>query len=122
MGKSVEYQVDALRTLFAEKLRVQGRDLEAQVRKAGRRLPRHIRRDARFFLESYDLMANPKLARMVDGKKMDRAYSNIVAHLDGLDPRQERITAMINLAASIAFVFLVTGVLVLVVLVLRGFV
>ncbi|MDX8348185.1 hypothetical protein SLH49_09315 [Cognatiyoonia sp. IB215446] len=122
MGKSVEYQVDALRTLFAEKLRVQGRDLEAQVRKAGRRLPRHVRRDARFFLESYGLMANPKLARMVDGKKMDRAYSNIVAYLDGLDPRQERITAMINLAASIAFVFLVTGVLVLVVLVLRGFV
>ena len=122
MGKSVENQVDALRTLFAEKLRVQGRDLEAQVRKAGRRLPRRVRRDALFFLESCSLMANPKLAHMVDGKKMDRAYSNIVAYLDGLDPRQERITAMINLAASIAFVFLVTGVLVLVVLVLRGFV
>lgn len=122
MGKSVENQVAELRALFEEKLRVHGRDLATQIRKAGRRLPRYVRRDARFFVEAHALMANPKLARMVDAKSMDRAYANIVAYLEGLDSRQERMTALINLAASIAFALLVTGVMVLVVLVLRGFV
>lgn len=114
--------VDEISALLDDKLRVRGKTLAAQVRKAGRRLPRAVRRDATFIVQSMALTDNPKLARMVDHKKLQRARANIVRHLEGVNLSEQRRTAALNMVASIAFVILFTGILVLFVLVQRGFV
>ncbi|MEL6682186.1 MAG: hypothetical protein AAFQ09_06015 [Pseudomonadota bacterium] len=122
MGKDIDDQVATLQSLLDEKLGVRGRTLAVQVRKAGRLLPRHVRRDATYIATSVALSENPKLSRMVDQARLQKAHSNVTAYLTTINVTERRVTAGLNLAASIVFALLVTGVLVLVVLVQRGFV
>lgn len=122
MSDEMHQIVDEISGLLDDKLRVRGKTLAAQIRKAGRRLPRAVRRDATYIVQSMALTDNPKLSRMVDHKKLQRARANIVRHLEGVDLSEQRRTAALNMVASVAFVILVTGILVLFVLVQRGFV
>lgn len=114
--------VEEVSALLESKLRVRAPTLGGQVRKAGRRLPRGVRRDATFLAQSIALTDNPKLARMVDAGKMRQAHTNVVRHLEAIDVSRQRRTAALNMIASIAFAILFTAILVLFVLVQRGFV
>ncbi len=122
MVEDANHIAGEISTLLEDKLRVRGKTLAAQLRKAGRRLPRGVRRDATFIVQSSVLTDNPKLARMVDSKKLRQAHRNVVSHLEKVDLSQQRRTAALNMIASIAFAILFTAVLVLFVLVQRGFV
>lgn len=103
-------------------MRIKGSDLRRQVRRAGRLLPRKIRRDMRFILDSADLAENPKLSRMVDPTKVARAQANVITYLEGLDPRERMWTQILNITASVALALIVVFIVVLYVLVQRGFV
>lgn len=122
MALTIEDMVAELREAMAEKLRVRGRSLEAQVRKAGRRLPKRVRRDATYLAQSVTLADNPKLARMIDLPRAARAHRNVLDHLDTVNIGAERRLAALGVLASIAFALLFTAILVLIVLVQRGFV
>lgn len=122
MGEPVDQQIADVRALLEQKLRVRGRTLETQVRKAGRRLPRWVRRDANYIAQSVTLLDNPKLARMVNDAKFRSAQANVVNYLQSIDVGAHRRDAAVSMIASIAFALLVTAVLVLIVLVQRGFV
>jgi hypothetical protein len=122
MSKTLEQMVDEVREGLQSALQVRGKSLEVQVRRAGRRLPRSIRSDAAYLAQSVGLAQNPKLAKMIDMSRVQRAHAAVLAHLETIDLASERKTAALNMIASIAFALLVTGVLVLFVLVQRGFV
>lgn len=122
MVSTVRDMVDDLRLRFEEKLQVKGKSFAVQLRKARRRLPHKVRRDAMFLEQSVDLAEHPKLARMVDPSRAKTAYQNVRDYLDSVDLAAARRDAALNLVASIAFAVLVTGILVLTVLVWRGFV
>jgi hypothetical protein len=122
MALTMQQMVDEVSAALDAKLRVRGRTLEAQVRKAGRLLPRGVKRDATYLMKAAPLAANPKLARMVDMTKAKQAHRNVLAFLEGFDLGARRRTAALNLVASIAFALMVTGILLLFVLVQRGFV
>lgn len=121
MGQTLQKMVEDVRAGMQSKLRVRGRSLDAQIRKAGRLLPRAVKRDATYLARALPLAANPKLMRMVDMDKARQAHRNILAFLEGIDLAAQRRTAALNLLASIAFALLVTGSLLLFVLVQRGF-
>lgn len=114
--------VDEVRAALADKLRVRGRSLAVQVRKAGRRMPRSVRRDATYLVQTIGLADNPKLARMIDMRRAQAAHRNILLFLDTVDVAAERRALGLQIAASIALAILVTGILLLYVLVQRGFV
>ena len=122
MAKTLQQMVDEVREGLDDKLRMRGRSLDAQVRKAGRLLPRGVRHDATYLAQAVVLADNPKLARMVDMAKASRAHRNVMDFLEGYDLDARRRTTALNLVTSIAFALLVTGLLVLFVLVQRGFV
>ena len=122
MGMSLQQMVDEISAALEEKLRVRGKSLEAQLRKAGRRLPRRVREDATYLRRCVALMENPKLAKMVDLAKAQKAHRNVMAHLTTVDLAKERADAALSMLGSIAFALLFTGVMVLVVLWARGFV
>lgn len=122
MALTLQQMVDEVRAGLEAKLRVRGRTLDAQIRKTGRLLPRRVRRDATYLAQILPLSANPKLARMVDTAKAKQAHRNICDFLESIDVGAQRRSAALNLVASIAFALLVTGVLLLFVLVQRGFV
>jgi len=122
MALSLEQMVEEVREGLEKQLRVRGPSLEVQVRKAGRRLPRAVRRDATYLAQTVGLAGNPKLAKMVDMQKAVRAHRNVLAFLKTVDLGAARRDLALQSMASIAFVVLVTAALVLFVLVQRGFV
>lgn len=122
MSKLPQDHFAELSALMTSQLRIKGRDFPAQVRRAGRLLPRKIRRDAQYLIESAKITENPKLARMVNPDKTRQAYRNIKAHLEQLDPRERRVTQVLNVLASIALGLILVFVIVLYVLVQRGYI
>ncbi len=122
MAMTIHDMVADLRTGFEEKLKVEGKSFAAQLRKARRHLPHKVQREATYLVQSIDLMENPKLARMVDARRVRDAYYTVRDFLDAVDLPAQRSAMLFSIAGSIAFALLVTAILVLVVLVQRGFV
>jgi hypothetical protein len=122
MALTMHQMVEEVRAGLADKLRVRGRSLAVQVRKAGRRLPRAVRRDAVYLVQTVGLADNPKLARMIDMARAQAAHRNILQFLQTVDVAAERRGIALQIIASIALAILVTGILLLIVLVQRGFV
>lgn len=114
--------VDEVSEAMADKLRVRGKSLAIQIRKAGRMLPRRIQRDATYLAQAADVAENPKLARMVDMRKAQIARKDVLAFLETVDLAAERRNMTLQIIASIAFALLFTGIVLLFVLVQRGFV
>lgn len=94
----------ALAEKMASQMRLRAGDFETLVARAGRRLPRRLRRDARFLIETEKLARHPKLARRVDLGRVKRAERHIDEWLDTLDPAAERRAAILDHLAAIAFV------------------
>ena len=122
MALTMHQMVEEVRAGLADKLRVRGRSLAVQVRKAGRRLPRAVRRDAVYLVQTVGLADNPKPARMIDMARAQAAHRNILQFLQTVDVAAERRGIALQIIASIALAILVTGILLLIVLVQRGFV
>ena len=114
--------VDEIRETMKIRLRVRGRTLDAQIRKAGRLLPRRVRYDATYLAQGVALAENPKLAKLIDMTKAQQAHRSVMAHLESVDVAARRRNAALNLIASIAFALLTTGALLLIVLWWRGFI
>ncbi|PUB18697.1 hypothetical protein [Yoonia sediminilitoris] len=120
MARTLTTVVAEIRTLLEVKLRVKGRDLRTQVRRAGRRLPRKVRRDLKFLIETEKIAANPKLGRMVNDAKVAKAHASVVGYLEAINPREAMWNLILNITASIALALIVVFVVVLYLLVQRG--
>ena len=109
-------QADEISALLREKLGVRGRDLETRLRRAGRLLPRHVRRDALLIAQARAMQASPKLARMVDDAAVLRAFRACQDHLGAIDSWERRKTRIIGFLSANAFNLVVTAGLVITVL------
>ncbi|MGL4310469.1 MAG: hypothetical protein ACRCSU_08270 [Paracoccaceae bacterium] len=119
---TVQIMADRVSALLADRLGVRGRTLSEQIDRAGRRLPRKVRAEARILANATGMSGNPKLAAIADHARVARAYDTCVAYLGGLG-RKERRTALLREALErVALAIFVTFVLVVSVLWLRGFV
>ena len=58
-----------LQSLFEERMGIKARSLAGQVHKAGPKLPRLVRRSAKDFVRTLELMGHPKLERTIDEAK-----------------------------------------------------
>ncbi|VVT27396.1 conserved hypothetical protein [Roseovarius sp. EC-HK134] len=90
-----------LQQAITDRMRLRGPTLERQLRRAGRRLPRRQRRAGAIVLGAQDWMAHAKLARVLDMGQVDRAFSDLHAYLDTLDPQEARKTAVLRLVGGI---------------------
>jgi len=122
MALKLEQMVDEVREGLETRLRVRGATLDAQIRKAGRRLPRAVRRDATYLAHAVTVAGNPKLAKMIDMRKAALAHRDVLAFLNTVDVAAARRDMVLQIAASVVFALLVTAIVVLFVLVQRGFV
>ncbi|WP_068109758.1 hypothetical protein [Tropicimonas marinistellae] len=94
----------ALAVLMREKLGVGGEDqLEVKLRRAGRLLPRAVRKDANYLVEMEKLAQHPKLSRQIDGERLNRAQAHLRNHLDTIDPADRRKGRILGIVAPLAF-------------------
>lgn len=95
--------VTDISALMSQRLRVHGRTFEAQVRKAGRALPKARAREARYLVHAQTLSQNPKLIRMIDHAQVQRASVNLTDFLNTVDPnarRKDRVLAVLGVLAA----------------------
>ena len=113
-------QIEEVRGLMAERLRLRGATLEDQVRRAKRLLPRTLVREAQYLAQAETLMRNPKLARMVDAEKARGARDRLTAHLMTVDPKERRKDRILGILGGLAFNLLLIGALAVIWLRWRG--
>jgi hypothetical protein len=121
-GASVQQMADRIAQLMGERLRVRGRTLEEKLRRGGRALPKRIRREAIVLAEAAARAQNPRLQLQLDHEEIARAYDICVRYLKPLGAGKRRWAIILNFVTSLAAIVLVTAVLVLAVLVWRGYV
>ena len=111
-----------LRLLLRDRLGTAGPDLGRQVRRAGRRLPRRVRREAEFLARAESMARHPRLARLVDPRQTERAAGRVSRHLLRIDRARLRRDRIRDGAAAFALCLLATFALVVTLLWWRGIV
>ncbi|MEM6303973.1 MAG: hypothetical protein AAF744_04590 [Pseudomonadota bacterium] len=84
------------------KLGVRSSSLDQGLRRAGRRLPRDVRRQGDVLLKAQKLAENPRLARQLRPVEVNAAYKRVTEHLRGIDVSDRRKGWWLSLAGSIA--------------------
>ena len=111
-----------LRKLLETKLGVRSRSWRQALKRAGRRLPRGMRRQGDILLKAEKLAQNPKLARQLRPVEVNAAYTAIADHLEAIDVADRRKGWWLSLAGSLATNILLVIGLVLLILWWRGYV
>ena len=101
--KDVQNKVLKVRLEMQAKLGVQGRDLDQVLRRAGRRLPRGVRKQVATLAKAAFYARNPKMARRFEGHEVQAAYDAVMAHLDSIDVMEDRKDRVLGIAGAIAF-------------------
>lgn len=102
-----------LAALMREKLGVGGRDLSAGQKRAGRMLPRWVRRDLTFLREQETMSGHPRLQAQVDTRRVRKVENRVRDYLGDIDPAERRKDRFLGIAAVVAFNFLLLAGLVI---------
>ncbi|WP_226779423.1 hypothetical protein [Oceaniglobus trochenteri] len=116
-----EQQAQDIADLIGARLGIGGQGLERKVRRAGRLLPRRIRREAGVLIEGAKLSAHPKLSRMVDPAAQKQAYRDCKRFLEQIDGSERIIRFVLGIVTANAFNFLAVSAALIAVLVWRGY-
>lgn len=119
-GASIQQMADRVAQLLEERLRLRGKGLDEKLRRGGRLLPKKVRAAAEVLVRAASMAQNPRLLMQIDHGQVAAAYDLCLAHLTKVNAGERRKTALIGVLASVAFSLLAVGVLVLVVVYLRG--
>ena len=111
-----------LRGLMQQKLGVRGRDLGQSLRRAGRRLPKSVRKRGAALLRAESLAQNPKTARQVDAEAVERDFEVVRAYLAKIDIGEMRKARILSVTGAVAANMIVVSVLFVGWLWWRGFV
>ncbi|SMX32049.1 hypothetical protein [Actibacterium lipolyticum] len=118
---TVKQLADEISELMEERLGVGGHDLAAKIKRAGRLLPRHVRRDAEAVAQAVPMAKNPKLMKQIDLPRLEAAERRVVSHLKTVDRAERRKDAVLGLLGSISFSLIAVFALLVTVLVWQGF-
>lgn len=119
---TIQQMADRVAGLMEERLGVRGKTLDEKLRKGGRLLPRRVRVQAEALAALSAQAQNPKLLTRINMEDLAAAYDISVRHLSGVKPGGRRAGLLLGMASSVAFSLLVVSVLVIGVLVWRGYV
>jgi hypothetical protein len=119
---NIQTRADALLSLLRERLGVSGRDLAQALRRGGRQLPRHVRRQANRIAAASTVGRNPKLARRLPGTELETAYRDVVGYLKTIDVADRRRGRILNWIGVVAFNLILVAVAFVVWLWWRGYV
>lgn len=118
---TIQQMADRVEELMQDRMHIKGRDLQAGLRKAGRRLPRKVREAGERLAEAALRAQNPKLLLQIDESAVANDYDVCIKYLSGYN-RADKIKGMVlGMTGSIFFSLLVVMGLLLAVLAWRGF-
>ncbi|MCB1329354.1 MAG: hypothetical protein KDK28_07860 [Maritimibacter sp.] len=119
---NLDARLDKIAALMEERLGIRGDGFEAKFARAGRLLPRRLRREGALLVEARALAEHPKLARRVDARRLRRAVRAFERHLTRVDGAERRLTRWINWGAGIGLGLFAIAALLVAVMAWRGLV
>lgn len=109
-----------LEALLEDRLGLRKGTFPARVKRAGRRLPRWVHREAAVINEALRQESHPKLRRRIDIARVKAAHDRVRQHLKAIDPADRRRGAILGMLGALAFNLLLFAALALVFLSWRG--
>ncbi|WP_146174174.1 hypothetical protein [Litoreibacter ponti] len=97
----VDAYVARIFALLGEKLGVRGRTLERRVSRAGRMLPRQIRRAAAELVQADEMAQDPRMCLRLDPEVVHAAYSTCCDYLEAIDVGARKSKARFDFAAGL---------------------
>lgn len=88
---------------MADRLSINRGNLEQRIRRAGRRLPAHIRAQCQIVTEAEALSRHPKLALRIDHDAVSKAFAEVRNYLKAIDARYLRRGALLGMLGGLAF-------------------
>lgn len=119
-GISVQETAQRISAQLEERLGVGGRDLPQKLRRAGRLLPGHVRKDIQRITDAQSMAENPRLMRQVDLPRIEAAERRVLAHLKTIDRADRRKGAFLGLMGSLSFNLIAVFALLIILLVWQG--
>ncbi|MEM1073021.1 MAG: hypothetical protein AAF665_06335 [Pseudomonadota bacterium] len=108
---AVGEKTEILRQKMEKHLGINARSFEAAVRRAGRQLPRRMRKKAALVIEAQALSEHPKLARRIDLPGFETAAVDLQIYLESQKLSEQVWTRRLNRLALLAFnLLLIAGV------------
>ncbi|TDE41129.1 hypothetical protein [Antarcticimicrobium sediminis] len=109
----IENRIAEIAELMRAKLGGRGTTLRAVLRKARPQLPRRIRSRAKLLAEAEPFAQHPQLRLTLDAGALERAASEVEAHLKAIDLADRRKGWWLGMLGGLAFnVLLLTAVLI----------
>ena len=119
-SKDLTHKVAHLNTLLEQKLSLRKGSLGKRADRAGRRLPKWVRRNLHQIDQAHSMAGNPRLARLIDAQALEKAYAAAERHLASIDPKERRKDRLLGLLGALAFNLLLLAALLLAVLRWQG--
>lgn len=113
-------RTDRLAKLMEDRLGIRGGGFGGKVRRAGRRLPRALRGEARYLAAALEMEDNPRLVHQIDWPRAERGAEALERYLRGVDGRGRREGLWLDWFAANAWNLLLVAGLVVLLLAWRG--
>lgn len=122
MSQQTEIQTQIAQTilLLRKKLGAKGKTLAESVRRAKRRLPRKVYKQAMELARAEPMAEHPKLRLTLDTPALEKAANEVQSHLRAINLADRRWGWFLGMLGGLAFNILAFAVLVLVFLWWRG--
>lgn len=101
----------ALDKRLQKKLGLRSGSLKRRLQKALRGAPGRLHRAVDEIEKARDLLAHPKLSRLIDAARVRAAFQVLRDHLDTIDPAQRRKDFWLGVAGSAAIALIVSATL-----------
>ncbi|KIC43920.1 hypothetical protein RA28_19845 [Ruegeria sp. ANG-S4] len=108
--------------LLRKKLGLRDKTLSESVKRARRRLPRRIYKQALLLAKAEKMAEHPKLRLVLDTPMLEKASEEVQAHLTAINLADRRWGWFLSFLGSLALGFLALSALALIVLRWRGFI
>jgi hypothetical protein len=113
--------LEDIAALMAERLELRPAPFARLVEKARPLLPRRLKRHAQVLAEAQGAAVHPRLALTLDQAQVARSAAALRDYLSGIDVADRRLGRRLSLLGSLAMNLILVAMLLLVVLVWRGF-
>lgn len=100
-------RADKLAKLMEERLDIRGEGLRTKTHRAGRRIPRWVRRELDALVEALDRTDHPKLAPQVDYARIETGTKRAEGWLESVDAWDRRKSLLIHWLAGNAMNMLI---------------
>ncbi len=118
---TLEQRADHLAQLMRERLGIPGKGLEEKFARSERVLPAHIHDKLALIVKALQQSRHPKLSRQVDMKPVEAASHDVERYLESISPWKRRWKLLVDHLADAAIGILIMIILVVLVLIWRGF-